>query len=452
MSRFKTRGGGVLILIMVLAAFPAVSRAGTYGLADLCRIALQQSEKIRISEENVAIASLTKDKALSVLFPRITAYGSVTLFTENKYTAPSLLLPDGQLIQPDSAAQWGVRLDQAFSLSGRELTALRIARTNVDLTRDADEAFKNTLLEEVARGYYQVLKARKILEIAEANVDRLNLYRQAAEKRLRVGEVTRTVLLRAEGELSGARSDLLQARNTVELAQAYLARLVGLPAIDALREEPGAAETDLLPLETYQEKAFQGRSDLKAMEKQRRIASDQVRYVRGANWPTVAVTAAYARTDQSPATSSLNRESIYGGLSLNFPLFEGGLRSAELQEARRREIQAELSYQDLKKTVAIEVQGVYVDLVTQRGVMKFLSDQLVFAKDNYQAVSRQFSFGLANSMDVMDANTLLLSSERKLADAEYSYRLSLLRMDRATGVLLQQLDGWTSGEEPNARP
>ena len=107
------------------------------------------------------------------------------------------------------------------------------------------------------------------------------------------------------------------------------------------------------------------------MDRQRQIAADQVRYARGAFWPNVALTAAYARADQEPAAATLNRESLYGGVSLNFPFFEGGLRTAELQEARRRETQAELSYQDLRKTIAIEVQGVYLDLATQRGVVAF---------------------------------------------------------------------------------
>jgi outer membrane protein TolC len=36
----------------------------------------------------------------------------------------------------------------------------------------------------------------------------------------------------------------------------------------------------------------------------------------------------------------------------------------------------------------------------------------------------------------MDANTLLVSAERKVASAEYGYRLALLRIKKATGTLL----------------
>jgi len=89
---------------------------------------------------------------------------------------------------------------------------------------------------------------RKNLEIADANLERLTKYRDAAEKRLRVGEVTRTVLLRAEGELSGAKSDQVQAKNGLELAMDVLVNNVGIKSAVTLRETPvEAGEAPALP-------------------------------------------------------------------------------------------------------------------------------------------------------------------------------------------------------------
>lgn len=69
--------------------------------------------------------------------------------------------------------------------------------------------------------------------------------------------------------------------------------------------------------------------------------------------------------------------------------------------------------------------------------MEKFGAQLTFAEDNYKAVSKQFEFGLANSIDVMDANTLLVTAERQLTDSRYNYKLSDLRLKRATGMLLK---------------
>jgi outer membrane protein len=189
-------------------------------------------------------------------------------------------------------------------------------------------------------------------------------------------------------------------------------------------------------LSVFQEQAFATRADLKSLEVQKQIAADQIKYAEGAFWPTVSVSGVYSAFDQYPASASLNRESIYGGVALNFPFFEGGLRKAEVAEAKARERQAAFYYEDMKKGIEIEVRTGYLDLVTQKGILLFLNDQLLFARDNYRAVARQFEFGLSNSLDVMDANTLLVSAERKVASAEYGYRLALLRIKKATGTLL----------------
>ena len=96
-----------------------------------------------------------------------------------------------------------------------------------------------------------------------------------------------------------------------------------------------------------------------------------------------------------------------------------------------------LLYEDYKKSIGVKSQSAYLDLVTQKGILKYLEDQVVYARDNYNAVSKQFEFGLAQSLDVMDANTLLVTAERNLAEAVYDYQLAILKMKKATGTLLK---------------
>ncbi len=428
MKKIVTALVGVLFLS---AAAPAFLFAEEYSLEDLCRLALVRSEKLKVAQEELMIAETGNDKALSYLLPRLTASGGVTQYSQSKVTA------GGSVLQPESASAWGVRMDETFSIIGRELTALAISKQSVAKSRyDLTAIREDYLLRYVAAAYYNVLVARKNLEIADSNLERLTKYRDAADKRLRVGEVTKTALLRAEGELSGAKSDRLQAQNGLELARAVLASNVGIAGDFSLRESSPPVEGEVPSLKVFQDQAFMTRADLKSLEAQKQIAAGQTKYAEGAFWPTVSVSGVYSASDQYPVTANLNRESIYAGVALNFPFFEGGLRKAEVAEAKARERQAALYYEDVKKGIEIEVRTGYLDLVTQKGILRFLDDQLLFARENYRAVATQFEFGLSNSLDVMDANTLLVSAERKVASAEYGYRLALLQIKKATGTLL----------------
>ena len=94
-------------------------------------------------------------------------------------------------------------------------------------------------------------------------------------------------------------------------------------------------------------------------------------------------------------------------------------------------------YEDWKKNISIEVEDAYLDLKTQKVILDSLEDQVTFAKENYNAVSKQFDFGLAHSVDVMDANTSLVEAQIDFFRAQYDYQLSIIRLKRATGTLLK---------------
>ncbi len=422
------------VLIFYLAVAPSSLLGEDYSLNDLCRIALERSEKIKISEENINIARIGKNKALAALIPKASTYGTYTQYTENKRS------DTGSVIQPSDAATWGLRLDQSISLSGREFTALDVAGENVEKSRFDLLSLKEDYMVGIAASFYDALKAKKALEIADANLERLTSYRNAANTRLRVGETTKTALLRAEGELSGAQSEKTKAANNLEAAKVSLARIAGIEGPYDIKETP---EEDALSssLSELQNTAFARRAEIKALDAQKKIAVKQVSYAKGSFWPNLSLAAVYARVDQDPPSSSMNRDSIYGSLALNFPFYEGGLRKAEVIEAEAKLRQAELIVADVFKSVALEVKQAYLDYTTQQGIIKFLQDQLVYARDNYNAVSKQYEFGLANSIDVLDANNLLLSSQRQLADAVYNARFSMLKLKRATGSLLGNIMG-----------
>ena len=154
--------GGITLLFLFA---PAFLYAVEYSLEDLCRIALDRSEKLRAAEENLVIAETSRDKALSYLLPTLTATAGLKQYSERKYTAT------GSVLQPERASTWGIEAEETFSMSGRELTALGISDQNIDKSRlDLAAVREDYLLRYVVVAYFNVLMARKNLEIAQANL------------------------------------------------------------------------------------------------------------------------------------------------------------------------------------------------------------------------------------------------------------------------------------------
>ena len=446
-----------VLTIIILLICSTHSYATEYTLEDLYKIALERSEIIKISAEDLVIAENMKDKAMSLLMPRLTAGSSYVRFSDSK------LADSRSYLQPLDRTSFELRLDQSASLGGKELTGLRVAKEGIEKSKKDLQSVKEEYMLHVTTAYYDTLRTDKLSQIAQANVIRVKKYRDAAATRLKVGEITKTVLLRAEAELSGAQSEQIRTDNNYRLARAILSRMVGIQGEFRLKEgteELGVLSDKLneftiegchtMSLDCLKEKALSERTDLQAAQIQRKIAEDHVDFTKGSYWPTLAFEGVFTKRDETRETGGLVKDSAYAGLRLSFPFFEGGLRVAEVQEASAKKRQADYAYADLKKTIEVEVETAYLDHITQRGLLKSLTDQYIFAKENYNSVSKQFDYGLASSLDVLDANTALLDSERQLANVMYLYQFSTLRLKRATGILLSTILNPTS-ELPEKR-
>ncbi|MBL7032096.1 MAG: TolC family protein [Nitrospira sp.] len=414
--------------------------AADYSLNDLYRIALEKSRTIDIAEDDLYISKREKDMTKAVLMPTLSAFGTHTRYSEEKTRGSTVL-------QPEYRNEWGLRLDQSVSLSGREITAYKIAKQGITKSGFDLESVKALYLIDVASSYYDVLNAGRALEIAQVNVERLTKHRDAAQKRLAAGAVTKTTLLRAEAELAGSRAELIRAENGLRLARTILSELVEVEADFGLMDDGEAADNvemiescGLSDLDCLKGLALEARSELKALSIQKDINTKEVDYAKGSYWPSLSIEGVYSRQEDEPVSSSFALdERIYGGITLDFPFFEGGLRRAEVSAARARTRQTEAEMFNLEKAVRVEVEQNYLNVLTTSAVLIQLKAEVEYALDNFNAVTKQFRHGLADSVDVIDANTLLVTSERERANAEYLYQLATIRLQRSTGTLLRSI-------------
>lgn len=399
-----------------------------FSLENLYEMALKQAEQIKIAEKDLFIAEKDEDRAFAVLVPSLTAFGEYQRYNEEKNALP------------ESSQAWGARLDQRFTLNGRELTGFQMAKDNIEKSRFDLDAVRKAYLLRIASAYYTILKNKKALEIAKSNVERLEAYKQAIQLRLELKDTPRTELYRAEAELSGSETERMAAENNLRFSRISLARLVPLPKdFELVPPKNLKPERDFPPLDQLIRSALVKRIDLKSLEMAKKISESEIDYYKGAHWPVIALEGVYTSLDSDPEWYYPDDESLRVGVSVNFPLFEGGLRSAEISQARARARQLELQMKDAVKEVAVDVEQSWLDLQTSESALGSLGDKLKSAQENYHAVLQQYEHGLADSLDVIDANTLLLVSERGLLDATYNYKLSILNLERAEGSLLENI-------------
>ncbi len=405
-------------------------RDTAYSIVDLCQKALGTAEQIKLAENDLVIATEEKRRALSVLMPRATAFGSYITYKD----------PDTK--NPDQTSR-GVRLNQSFTLNGKELIALRITKDGIDQSQWILEAVKNNYIFEVGSTYFKILRSQRSLEIAQADVKRLEKHRNAVNERLKVGDVTKTALYRAEAELSRARTELVRSKNDLSLVRASLQNLVTIEDDFMLREGGADHFTPFVySFKELKQDALEKRAEILAARKALEIAKKTVKYQKSAYWPTLDLEGGYshARSEfDEPISDTSTTEDTSIGASLTFTLFDGGLRDADIRQARADEQKALHTLESEKKKTLLQAKQAWLYYETSISVQSTLKDELKSARENFNAVTMQFTYGMADSVDMMDANTLLVTAQRQLSDADYGHSLAILAIMVARGDIVSVL-------------
>ena len=190
-------------------------------------------------------------------------------------------------------------------------------------------------------------------------------------------------------------------------------------------------------LADLQDQALARRPDLKARKVAEKMAASQIKLEKSAYWPTISLEGGYTstRTDEMELFS-LEEDSTYGKVMVNVPIFDGGLRKANTGTARAELEKSRLAVEALEKDIRVEVEQAWRDLASCLERRRAFDDKLAFARENFEAVSRQFDQGLATSIDKIDANTLFTQAAKEMAAAEYECAVASLRLEKVTGVFL----------------
>lgn len=426
---------GVICLVLLAVSFcfsdtALAEEPRRVTLEEAWALAIGSNESVSIAAEGVRQSDFSITKATSKILPTVTAEGSYTRYSEQKSSGSFV-------IQPDTASRVELKVSQPLYSGGREFATRRQARYGYESSREGFELAKEGTVLSTAQAYYSVLKALRDVEIKKSALKRAEERLKVASARFAVGEVTKSAVLRAEAESAGAEAELIKSEDNLRDSNDNLKRLIGVEGeIEVV--EPAKRSYTQAKLDEYLAKAVEGRRDLKQAVLSERSASEGVKYAKGSFYPSLKLEGSYALREQDPETTFFQADSASATVTLTFPLFEGFLRKAELDEASSKLRAAELERLSLRRDLEVEVRDAYNNLEYYRALIKSLEKQLSFAEEDYTMVFEQFKYGLATTVDVIDADTNLISAQSSLTNARYDSELAVLNLKYATGTLHEE--------------
>ena len=417
-----------ILFVFAVNKIPAYCQTA-YSLYDLALLANKQSETIQIAKEDVFIAQQEKRRALSVLIPRATAFGSMTEHKDVEFSTPNTKVI-------------GVKLTQSFTLNGKELIALDVTKKSIIGKEYSLETIRSQYLLQVTQTYFNILSSQKSLEIAQSDIERLTAHKNAVKEKLSVGSVTKQDLFRAKAELSKAMTDEVIADNRVLQSKANLQNLVIIDDDFTLKQDNlKKIENYESILEDIQTQALKNRPEIQEAKTNLEIAQKTIKFQKSDYWPTLSLEAGYRETDTEYGNLLQDGEieDTYFTGELVFTLYDGGLRRAEIKQALADLKKTENALSLQKKQIILEAKVNFLENKAAKNTLFNLQDEIKSAQENFNAVQMQFKYGMADSIDIMDANTLLVSAQRRISDAQYLYYLSVLQILYTKGELSKLL-------------
>ena len=422
-------------------AQPAASGPLRLTLDEAVARGLETSHRVAEAVARSEAAASAADQRHAAILPQFAAQAGYS--RTNHIETFGILLPNSQLrvIYPDIPDNYRTRLDAQWPIyTGGRLDAIeRAARIEATAATDDVAAARRDLALDITRAYWSLVTADDALRVVEESAARIDAHLRDVRNQLAAGLVPPSDVFAVEAQTSRQRMLAIQARGARDVAEAELARLVGaapgtpIEPIVALEAPPA----ELASIDALIETAKRQRPERAALT--RRLSASGERRIAAAagTRPTIGVGGGFDYARPNPRIfprEEVWRTSWDAGVSVSWPLFDGGRARAEIAEAEASDRALREGLAEFDAALAVEIRQRVTDVATARAAIQAANDAVRSATEARRVVGERFSAGVATSTDVLDAQVALLQAELDRTQAIANARLADARLARTVGA------------------
>ncbi|MDD5521505.1 MAG: TolC family protein [Kiritimatiellae bacterium] len=334
----------------------------------------------------------------------------------------------GDLVNEDNSFSVGVSAKQLIYDGGKTLRNKDSSREQLNATRFKYDVASANVRRSVRLAFIDLLKAQRQVTITENILVRRKQSTKLIRLRYEGGREHKGSLMTAEAKEAQADFDHVQAQRNVMMAQSSLAEVLGRRPGDGTSDLSVQGELESSKIDV-EKPDFWGMAEstplVKELCAQSNIANLGVKSAKAEFYPGV-----YANAGASRSSSDWppDQDQWSVGLSMSFPLFEGGSRVAELDRAKSvfRQADSELRSGLLSAASILQIRWISMRNASDRVKVreKFLDaarERARIAEGQYSASLIVFDSWIIIEDDFVQADQSLLESQAAalIAEAEW---------------------------------
>ena len=413
-------------------------------LLEIYQIALQRDAQFQAAQAQYLAAKETKPQARSFLLPQVNAsagYGR----TDQEIKRSSLL---GDQNSAFDTKQYGIQLNQVIFnrdlFIGLDQSELSVAQAEAEL-----EFARQELIVRVAQAYFDVLSAEDTLRFVVGEKKAIGRQLEQAQKRFEVGLIAITDVKEAQANYDGSVAAEITAKNDIEVARNTLAVVIGqfFGELDQLTDRMPLVTPDPADPDKWMEKGMEENLQLIATRLATEVAGLEIKRQRAGHYPTLDLSASADRTDLGGGIfGERDTTELSAGVSLNLPIYQGGLVSSRTREAQHTFKSAQEQLTEQRRNVAKLARDSYLNVIAGISSVQALNRAVESNQAAADATQAGFEVGTRTSVDVLVSLRSLFEAERNYSLSRYDYLIDTLLLKAAVGTLtiadLEKINTW----------
>jgi outer membrane protein len=333
----------------------------------------------------------------------------------------------------------GLTITQPLFNGFHTANSVRQAEAQVMSGREGLRNLEQNVFVDAVTAYMNVVANQALVESQRANVTFLRETLKTTHVRLDAGDVTPTDVAQAEARYNRGLADLNAAEVALAVAQATYAQIVGVPPGKLAKAEP---IDRLLPRSREAAVGISRRDHprIAGAVFDLDVATSAIKIAESTLMPKANVQGSISRnfeTDTTLETKSTNQASIIG--QANVPLYDGGLGSSQIRQAKERSAQARIVLDQVR--FAIEAafaiawstnEGAKIAITAAEAEVKAATIALRGVQREQQAGQRTTIDVLNANQDLVAASARLILAQRDRVVASYTLLAAIGRLNHNT--------------------
>ncbi len=408
---------------------------GDAQLNDFETQALAANQNLKAAAARLKEARAIQQTVRSQLFPTIgTGFGP----------AREQLAPGSFGVVNDVGTQaqtvWTAQANASYEvdLFGRVASSVNAAKADTQQSEALFRSVQLALQADVAQNYFTLRELDAEVDVLNKTVTLRSQELDFVQHRYDAGDVSELDLAQAKAELDSARSDAMTLVRQRAASEHSLAVLLGKAPADLTVAANPLTPVDIKIPPGLPSSLLERRPDITAAERAMAAENARIGVAKAAFFPSLSLTGSAGFESGSLADLFMwsSRTFLLGplsGTSLNLPIFDGGLRTGNLANARAKYEEDVANY---RQQVLVAFQEVEDNLVNLRVLQEQtkVEDAAVDASARAAHLSRvQYEDGSVNYLSVIETERTLLEARRSAVQLEGVRAVSTVNLIRALG-------------------